>query len=344
MEITMYPNLHRFIVVILGVFLLGVNTASFAQYYPGTRISFNPGHYVAIHKDADLASRYAQNLVRAPFIGVNKPYTWKYLEKSKGVYDFSRIERDIALMKGRGMKLIISIREKTFTYRETALPDYLINSRNPQYSAAYKGGQTINKQGGYTPKKWVPAVSERLRALYTQLGTRFNGRVEAIQIMETATSLPGSLTPADYSDAGYANAIISNMSALKHAFPNTVVQQQLNGMGGNRMAEVINAAKAAKIGISTVDTHPYVTRWWDVVYKYFMPFSNSRYAPVGALVEGHNYGASSPTSSNYISAREIAVFSTTKLGANYIFWGPPNAAIVQDVRNTIPKYKTVLQP
>lgn len=339
---------QRLLSFALGLTLITFQIPVFAaQYFPGTRILFNPGHYVAIHTDANLSTPYAASLMRAPIIGVHKPYTWKYLEKSKGVYDFSTIEKDLALMNSRGKKLIISLRDKTFSQGEVALPDYLINPRNAQYSAAYKGGHTRNYQGGYTPKKWIPGVNTRIQALYAALGARFNGRIEAVQVGETATSLR-HLTPADFDNGTYVQGIIDNIRALKASFPNTVVQQRVNGLGNkpngtSYMVDFINAVKASKIGISTQDIYLNDSWQWEHVFKYFLPYSKTRSAPVGAMVEDENYKANSPSSPAYLSPGKLANFGIGKLGVSYIYWGPRNAAIMQDVRNTVPRYKTVLQ-
>lgn len=334
------------IYLISGFFIFLIHSPLLAaQLYPGTNMLFNPGHYAAIHKDADLASRYAQDRIR-PMVGVNKPYTWKYLEKAKGVYDFSQIERDLALLNGQGKKLIIQLLDKTFANREVALPDYLVNPNNPQYSAEYKGGHTLNFQGGYTAKKWVPAVNQRLQALCAQLGARFNGKVEAVQFTETATSLRGALQPADYSNAAYAAGIISNIRALRNSFPATVVQQMVNGMPAKTnntsyMADLIAAAQAAKVGLSTVDTHPYDTRWWETTYKHFLPHSTNRRAPEGALVAKANFQLGT---SNAVTPAEMAQFSINKLGASYIFWGTANSPVLGDIYKVASTYKTVLQP
>lgn len=330
----------RYLSLAMGLLACSQISIASADIYPGTNIVWNPGHYWAIHKEANLATPYAQERI-ARVIGVSKPYFWKNLEKTKGVYDFTQIEKDLALMNSKGKKLIVQIMDKSFVPGEVAIPNYLVNSSNPQYSPEYRGGHTRNFQGGYTTKKWIPAVNARLQAFYAALGARFNGRVEAVQIQETATSLRGTLTPADYSAAAYTAGTIANMRALKAAFRNTVVQQMFNGMPTpENISQVFAAARADGISISTVDTNPLDARQWDRYYKYFLPFSSGLNAPIGAMVVNANFKIGTI---NEISAATMANFSINKLGANYIFWSAINTAKRQEIYRTIPLYKTVLQ-
>ena len=61
---------------------------------PGNR-KFHPGHYIALGRSASSQAIMAQS-IKPGVVGFLKRYTWRSLEPSQGVYQFSVIKSDLA--------------------------------------------------------------------------------------------------------------------------------------------------------------------------------------------------------------------------------------------------------
>src|SRR6185436_8341331 len=113
-----------------------------------------------------------------------------------------------------------------------------------QRDSRYNGGvaqQYRNEEAGkravpegWVARRWDPAVQERLHKLFLALGKEFDGKLEGINLPETSLVFGGSeeVLPKGFTFAGYREAVITNMRALKRAFPKSVAMQYANFMPG----------------------------------------------------------------------------------------------------------------
>ncbi|MCV9878108.1 hypothetical protein [Brenneria izbisi] len=92
-------------------------------------------------------------LMRPDIDGVQIVYTWKKLEKSKGEYDFSVIEKDLSILNTMNKKLFIQIQDRFFDPDARNIPLYL--QQEPQYHGGLVA-QSDNPGEGKAPVQgWV---------------------------------------------------------------------------------------------------------------------------------------------------------------------------------------------
>ncbi len=142
--------------------------------------------------DADDLSDHRALLVRPGIAGGQIIYPWRLLEPRKDQYDFSKLEKDIALARSLHKKLWVSIGDRTFSLKWKGLPDYL--SEAPEYQGgmvfqySYPGTQsgTNKTPNGRVAMQWNPAVRARFQKLLRTLAARFDGAIYGIDLGETA--------------------------------------------------------------------------------------------------------------------------------------------------------------
>ena len=203
-----------------------INTTGGGTTTPPNGTKWNPGHYLYTYKDAPQSD--FDIILQEPNIkGVQVQYYWAELEPQEGVYDFSKIESDLAYLQAKGKRLIIRIEDRTFTRSSRQMPPPSYLRTNPKYN----GGYSLSKTG-YVANLWDPVVMDRLILLYQELGKRFNNEpyFEGITTEETAPGLP-TPKPPGFSASKWATQLKRGMLALKQAFPNTVVFQSANYLG-----------------------------------------------------------------------------------------------------------------
>ena len=70
---------------------------------------------------------------------------------------------------------------------------------------------------GWVAKRWNKKVRERFALLLHALGNEFDGKIEGINLQETAIEVSPKIDPS-FSDQGYINGLKENMFALKKSF------------------------------------------------------------------------------------------------------------------------------
>jgi hypothetical protein len=125
----------------------------------------------------------------------------------------------------------------TFNPNRINVPKYLLD--DPKYNGGadkqyqIKGddeAQAVHE--GWMARRYDPAVQERLHKLYAALGREFDGQVVGINDAETSSGFgwTGKLFPKGYTPEIYRDAIITNMKALKRAFPKSIAMVYANFM------------------------------------------------------------------------------------------------------------------
>jgi hypothetical protein len=215
-----------------------------AQDAPSTggMIKWHPGHYMSLRGKRQPA-------LEMPLIdaignetvlqGILVEWKWSDIEKSPGVFDFSQIDQYLARVKALPTHkgLVIRIEERGF-----GTPN--ANSHAPMpsdmFSAAYDGGD-VWMSNGIVARIWVPAVMDRMIALYQALAARYDTdpNVEGISSEETAVGFaaPTAPTPADYSAAGLLQQYQRLATASRAAWAHSNVFIQTNFLGNNTQME-----------------------------------------------------------------------------------------------------------
>ena len=289
-------------------------------------------HYVFFNRDRERISDAAFLGTKA-FEGAQLKYTWRELERGKDGYDFSDIERDLMFLNSKGKRLFIQLQDASFDPNIINVPRYLLND------ARYNGGadkqygipdddETRAVPEGWVARRWDPAVQERFHRLLLALGKEFDGKVEGINLAETAVSFgeSGRLFPKGFTPATYRDAIIANMRALKSAFPKSVTMQYANFMPGEWLPDkdrlylrsVYERAMELKVGVGGPDLLPYKPGQMSHCYPLIRQCAGK--VPTGIAVQDGNYTHKNPKSEQPVTISELVGFATEYLKVDYIFW------------------------
>lgn len=284
-------------------------------------------HYVFFNMERERINE-SSFLETKAFEGAQLKYTWKELEPEKDKYDFSAIEKDLAFLNSKGKKLFIQLQDVTFDPASIFVPQYLRDDKE------YHGGvaQQYNDAGtvgeGWVARRWDPAVQERFHKLLYALGEKFDGKIEGINLPETAITFgdKGEKNPPGFTPEIYKDAVIKNMEILKKAFPKSVTIQYANFMPGEflpwedhgYLREIYQAAKEAKIGVGGPDLLPYKKGQMNNGYHFMNEAGDT--VPIGIAVQDGNYAYINPKTNKKITLQELIDFATNQLKADYIFW------------------------
>jgi hypothetical protein len=290
-------------------------------------------HYVFFGQDREKLKQASSFLATKALEGAQIAYSWRQLEPEKDAYDFSPIREDLAFLASKGKKLFIQFQDVTFSASRINVPLYLL--REPQYNGwADKeyddkaDDQEHPEVDGWAARRWDPAVQERLHKLLFALGKEFDGRIEGINFAETSVGFgeSGRLFPKGFSFEIYRDAIITNMNALRRAFPKSVVIQYANFMPGEwrptndrgYLRAVYQAAKESKVGVGGPDLLPY--RPGQLKSSYPLIREAAGVAPNGIAVQDGNYESVNPKTGKRATIDELVEFATEYLKVDYIFW------------------------
>jgi hypothetical protein len=286
----------------------------------------NVHHYVFFNRDR-------QRIADATFLstkaleGAQLKYTWRELEQQEGQYDFGDIQHDLAFLQSKGKKLFIQLQDVSFDTNIVTIPRYLLKE------AQYHGGADLqyNIEGddedhvtpaGWVARRWDSAVQERFHHLLLALGRQFDGQIGGINLAETAVDFgeSGKLFPKGFTPDVYRDAVLTNMTVLKRAFPRSVAMVYANFMPGGQpyLQSVYRAAKDLKVGVGGPDLLPYKPGQMRNSYPLIQESSGA--VPSGIAVQDGNYEHRNPKTGQQVTIPELIAFATEYLHVQYIFW------------------------
>jgi hypothetical protein len=286
-------------------------------------------HYAFFNRDREKISE-ATFLETKALAGTQLKYTWRELEPGKEAYDFSAIERDLLPLNSKGKKLFLQIQDSSFDTNIVNVPRYLLKDAryhggaDPQYSIP-DDDETKAVPEGWVARRWDAAVQERFHRLLFELGKAFDGRIEGLNLPETAVSFgeSGRLFPKGFSPAVYREAVITNMMVLRRAFPKSVVIQYANFMPGewlpaHNLHRVYERAKELKVGVGGPDLLPYKPGQMNHGYPLLRECAGC--VPTAIAVQWNNYRHNNPQTGQQVTIPELVAFATDYLKVDYIFW------------------------
>ena len=298
---------------------------------PATTISAKPlHHFVYFGMDREQIRNTKSFLETKQFEGAQVAYFWRQLEPGKDEYDFSLIREDLAFLKLHGKKLWIQIQDVSFSERWVPVPKYLL--KDPQYHGGadrqykYKPNDVEHATpAGWTTRRWDPAVQERFHKLLFALGKEFDGQIEGINFAESSVVF-GQTAPEGYTPEIYRDALVTNLKALKRAFPKSITLQYANFMPDEwRPSEdkgylraIYKAAREAKVGVGGPDLLPYKPGQMGNSYPLIREVAGD--VVVGIAVQDGNYEHVNPETGKRVTISEQIKFATDYLKADYIFW------------------------
>ena len=274
---------------------------------------YHPGHYTIIVNGIGAQHFMSSAIAQPGMVGIVRRYTWRSLEPSQGVYDFSVIKSDLAWAKANGAHFIVVIQYKT-TVAEKAGPAYLDSLEIP------------NNVGGYTLELWSPTVILRYNALIQALGAQVDSlsNFEGLGDQESSLSLSStSLKAHGYTAEKYRDALINMLSAATVSLPTSRVFWFMNFLTGNQAYIGTIAAAVAPLGVvmGGPDDWPDNQSLETKTYPYYTQFAGRMHLFI--QVEGANYAEPHMTSgytTKYWTMLELYQFALTRLHVNYMFW------------------------
>jgi hypothetical protein len=290
-------------------------------------------HYVFFGQDSERLRGATSFLETKALEGAQVTYSWRQLEPGEGEYDFSLIRDDLAFLTSKGKRLFVQIQDVTFSESRINVPRYLL--RDPRYNGGadkqyhVKGGDEAHAAvAGWMARRWDPAVQERFHKLLAALGKEFDGRIEGINFAETSVGVgaSGRLFPKGFTFETYRDAVITNMKALRGAFPKSVVIQYANFMPGEWLPEedkgylraVYKAARELRVGVGGPDLLPH--RPGQRNHSYPLIREASGHVATGIAVQDGNYEDVNPQTGKRVTVPELLDYATNYLKLDYVFW------------------------
>jgi len=283
-------------------------------------------HFVYFARDRELIHNHPfLNITR--FAGAQIMYPWQQLEPEKGKYDFSIIREDYEYLSSHGKKLFIQLQDATFNPKYFGVPDYL-------FTVEYDGGiiQQLGDNGkieGWVAKRWNPKVQERFAMLLKALGKEFDGKVEGINLQESAIG-DKSMIDSSFTPQRYTESLKINMLALKNAFPLSVTMQYANFMPGEwlpnddkgYLRSIYQYGQEIGVGLGGPDLM--IKRKGQLNHTIAMMHEGKFSVPLGIAIQDGNY-VEETGSKNVVSDRENIVpilhaFARGFLKVKYMFW------------------------
>jgi hypothetical protein len=292
-------------------------------------------HYVFFGQDREKIKDASSFLETKSLEGAQVAYSWRQLEPGKDEYDFSAVREDLAFLTSKGKKLFIQIQDVTFSESFINVPRYLL--KDPQYNGGadkqyrYKYINHIEENVsvlGWMARRWDPAVQERFHKLLFVLGKEFDGKIEGVNFAETSFEVgdTGRLFPKGFTFENYRDGIITNMKALRRAFPKSAVLVYANFMPGEwlptedkgYLRAIYKAAKELRVGVGGPDLLPYKKSQMNNSYPLIRDAAGA--VPVGVAVQDGDYEHENPKTGKRVTLPEIIEFATEYLKVDYIFW------------------------
>jgi len=208
------------------------------------RKKFFPGHYLYGGRNIDHGlsplgssadANIRQRVVDNPnFVGYHVTYFWRYLEPSRGVYDFTKILEDLEIARNDGKVLDIEIMERTWSDSvEFPGPSYM-NPDSPDYDSDYAGMYFAPVDDPYRvkPNLWKPIFGDRMVELINALGPVIDDHPTLALFGFNETANVGMPDQPGFTGAQYLTYLKRIHTAAAVAFPNTLVHQTTNWLEG----------------------------------------------------------------------------------------------------------------
>ncbi|MEM7603667.1 MAG: hypothetical protein AAF357_19920, partial [Verrucomicrobiota bacterium] len=204
---------------------------------------------------------------------------------------------------------------------------------------------------GWIAKRWDEKVRERFALLLGALGREFDGKIEGINLPETAVEGMTSERDSSFTPDRYVEAIKSNMESLKTAFPTSVTLQYANFMPGEWLPWKDKGYLRAiyrhgeKIGVGLGGPDLMVRRKAQQNHALALMHEHEYSVPMGIAVQRGNYigmtgadvdpGQDIPTGDLEGSSDVpmLHAFAKHFLKVKYIFWQNEEPYFTRDVLN-----------
>ncbi len=262
---------------------------------------WHPGNYLNAYWGSSVSWSIDRVTGNPNLKGVSAMHLWTELEPRKGVYDFSRIESELAAVAAAKKQLIVHVADRTIQ-GQACVPAYVRDT--------FGNGGHLRVNNKCTALRWMPAVQDRLIALYRALGAKFDRHPNFEAVMLSEDSMEHS---PGYSDAGYVRESKRGMTALAKAFPHTVVFKSLNW--GPGIPELFAHASTLGIGVGSPDLTPESASW---AYPHYPKYAGK--IPLQISLRDPRVIDSMRAGVTVAGLYDFAVTQPKGLHVNYIVW------------------------
>lgn len=297
----------------------------------------NIKHFVYFAIDRDAIHNHPL-LSNDRLFGAQIMYPWAKLEPKRGQYDFSAIRADYDYLKSHGKKLFVQLQDATFYSVNKGVPDYL-------FSAEFNGGAVHQytdegEEQGWVAKRWNKNVRLRFALLIKALGEEFDGKIEGINLQESAIGVSKD-NDSSFTEDKYVQGLKANMLALKQAFPQSTTMQYANFVNGEwlpwedkgYLKSLYQYGQSIGVGMGAPDLM--VRRRGQLNHALAMMHENEYTVPLGIAIQDGNYiGQTNNTDvvSNHTNmVPMLHSFAKNFLKVDYMFWVNQEPYFSQDV-------------
>lgn len=291
-----------------------------------TTAQAEPRNFLFLGGD-DVADHIAL-LKRPDIAGAQVVYSWRQLEPTKGHYDFSGVERDLATADAAGKQLFLQVQDRFFELKARGLPDYVLTG--PEYGGGLTRQFDQPSDGrqvftGWVTQQWNPAVRARYQALLSALAKRFDGRLYGVNLPETAADVPQNPVPDGFTCQAYVDAELDNLAHARKAFRTTHVVQYANfwpcewNNDKGYMARTFAVADQIGAGVGGPDIVPWQKGQMKNAYPFLHQYKG-RLKLVAMAVQEPTLTYRNPQTGKPFTREEIVAFAQDYLGVDIIFW------------------------
>jgi hypothetical protein len=323
------PSLHRALALtpfLLGAVLLGCNVQV-------DRDVAAPQNFIYFGLDRERIAEPGF-LESESIMGAQLKYRWPELEPERDSYDLEMILQDLAFLESHGKRLFVQLQDVSFETSIINVPRYL--RTDPAFGGGVArqyedqgSGDTIPVAEGWVARRWDPAVRDRFIRLLQALGVALDGRIEGLNLPETAIGVgeTSELRPPDFTYYGYLQAIKELMTAAREAFPRSHVIQYANFMPGEGLPDndhgylraVYEHAARTGVGVGGPDLLPH--REGQRSHSYPLIANRARGVVAGIAVQWGNLDDRNPVTGEQVTVDELYRFARDSLRLDYVFWG-----------------------
>lgn len=265
-------------------------------------------------------------LDRSDIGGVQALYSWRSLEPEEDYYNFTQIEKDLALVHSKGKEFWIQLQDRSFNKFNDPVPDYL-------HQALYNNGSVPQCDGnrcdidfrvdGWAAAQWNPQVRARFQILLQHLASAFDGRIYGMNFAES--SIEVNETDNDFTSEHYFHGTLENALFARKAFNHSYVVQYVNFWPGGwadengYMNDSFGFLAEHDIGIGGPDDIPFHPAQEKNSYPYMNRYRDKVPISVIAVQEPDLLAINNATKKSFTRA-EFTDFAVNNLGCDIVFW------------------------
>jgi hypothetical protein len=302
-----------------------------------------PRHYIFFGRDRHRIHE-TPFLATASIAGAQLTYAWRELEPERDRYDLQPLRDDLDFLTRHGKRLFVQIQDLSFDDAIVNVPNYLLTDSTFGGGVARKyefegAGDAMATSDGWVARRWDPAVRARFKRLLQALGREFDGRIEGVNLTETAIDFGGSgkLHPPGFTYERYVEGVMALMTAARAAFPRSYVIEYANFMPGESLPaddhgylrRVYAHADRIGVGVGGPDLLPY--RQGQQNHSYPLIAARGPRTVAGVAVQWGNLADRNPATGQRVTVAELARFAREDLRLDFVFWGTQEPYFTNEV-------------